>query len=384
MRIIYCIPGCYNSGGMERVLSIKANYLTDVLGHEVIIITSSQKCRNNYYDFSSKIKFYDLGINYDDLICMSLFKKVFYTYKKKIRHKNKLQSLLYELKADIVVSMFTHEMSFLCGFNDGSKKILELHFSKNFRYYNDIYNNANYIKRLISSFLDYRDRKKISKYDKFIVLSEEDKEDWGLVENIQVIYNPMPFFPKKISDLESKQILAVGRLCKQKGFDVLIDIWNNIVKEKKDKGYYISIYGTGPEKEYLENKINNLGLSNKVFIKEPIKNIESVYYNSSIFCFPSRYEGFGMALAEAMSCGIASISFSCPCGPSDIIVNESNGILVDCFDKNKFQEKLLDLIEHPSKRKLLGMKAKESMEEKFAITKIMNEWNNLFYTIIEK
>lgn len=381
MKIVYCIPSCYNSGGMERVLSIKSNYLAEKMGYEVIIITSSQEGKSNYYSFSDKIKFIDLGINYKELEKYSLIKKIYYTIKKRNIHKKKLKNLLNKLKADIVISMFTHEASFLCDIRDGSKKILELHFSKNFRRYDDRYNNANVLKKIISFFLDLRDKAKIHKYDKFIVLSKEDKLGWGNLKNIKVIYNPMPFVPKSSSDIESKQILAVGRLCRQKGFDLLIDIWNNIVKEKKDNGFYISIYGSGPDELVLKEKISKYGLNNTISIKKPTKDIESVYYNSSIFCFTSRYEGFGMALAEAMSCGVAPISFKCPCGPSDIILDKFNGFLINCFNTDDFKEKLLELMNDCDKRKKFGINAIKTIEDKFSIDNIMNQWIDLFKNI---
>lgn len=384
MKIVYCIPGCFNSGGMERVLSIKANYLVDVFGYDVTIITSSQNSKNNYYSFSTKIKFIDLGINYYELTDISIFKKIIRTYKKKREHKERLSRLLYELKADIVISMFTHEMSFLCDINDGSKKILELHFSKKFRYYNDLYNKAGFIKRIISKYLDFRDNRKIPKYDKFVVLTEEDKVDWKNLWNIQVIYNPMSFIPKKEVNINSKQILAVGRLCKQKGFDLLIEIWNSIIKENKDNGYYISIYGSGPDEEDLNKKINDYGLNNSITIYKPIRNIEDIYYNTSIFCLTSRYEGLPMVLIEVMSCGIVPISFKCPCGPFDIIINQYDGILVDCFDIDNFKNSLIDLINNSEKRKVIGSNAKNTIKKKFSTPFIMNQWNELFCKLITK
>ena len=66
MKIIYCIPSCHNSGGMERVLSVKANYLADVVGWDISVITTEPVSQNNHYQFSSKIHFYNLDIQKND------------------------------------------------------------------------------------------------------------------------------------------------------------------------------------------------------------------------------------------------------------------------------------------------------------------------------
>ncbi len=113
MKIIYCIPAIHNSGGMERVLSLKANYLADEVGWDVTIITTCQHGKARYYDFSDKIRFIDLGINYDEAFSLPAFTKIRAVAKKKRLHRKLLATTLTELRPDIVVSMFTHETSFL-------------------------------------------------------------------------------------------------------------------------------------------------------------------------------------------------------------------------------------------------------------------------------
>ena len=131
MKIIYCIPSCHNSGGMERVLSVKANYLADVVGWDISVITTEPVSQNNHYQFSSKIHFYNLDIHYKEIENISLWKKTIMVLKKKLQHKKKLQELLFHLKPDIVVSMFTHDVSFLYKIKDGSKKLANYIFQKN-------------------------------------------------------------------------------------------------------------------------------------------------------------------------------------------------------------------------------------------------------------
>lgn len=377
MKIVYCVPAVFNSGGIERVLSIKANYLSDIMHWDVIIVTTSQKGRPNYYNFSSNIHFYDLGINYDELEGMPMLTKIKQTILKKKKHKCELSRLLDDLKADVVVSMFTHESSFLYDIKDGSKKVLEIHFSRYYRLLDDRANHAHFCKRLISYYLNFRDFKKVSSYDKFIVLTEKDKLSWKGVKNIEVIYNPMTFQSTQLANIDSKKIIGVGRLCKQKGFMSLLDIWNNIPIEKKT-GWKVAIYGKGPDYRELTNKIYEYGLQDSVTIFPPVVDIQSVYLDTSIFCFTSNYEGFGMALIEGMSCGTPAISFDCPCGPSEIIQDGIDGFLVAEGDVHEFTKRLICLMESRELRVKFGQMAFLNTKKTFGVEVIMKKWVDLF------
>ena len=124
MKIIYSINSTSNSGGMERILMNKANYLADVLNYDVSIVTTEQRGQKHFFPFSNKIKFYDLGINYDEdkdrNIIYRLIKKQF---KKKI-HEQKLTALLYKEKPDICISMFDRDFDFYTKSRTVAKRFL--------------------------------------------------------------------------------------------------------------------------------------------------------------------------------------------------------------------------------------------------------------------
>lgn len=378
MKIVYCIPSCYNSGGMERVLSIKANYLASH-NYDITIITTSQHSKKPYFPLSSAIRLIDLEINYDQIEKLPLYKKILPLKNKKSLHKKRLQEALENIKADIVISMFTHEVSFLCKIKDGSTKILELHFSKHFRELDDKYNKATFLKKLSSKILNLRDFHAAKKYDKFVVLTKEDKEDWGKLSNITVIQNPIPFNHNNRTNLHSKNAIAVGRLCSQKGFDMLVEIWSKIDSEIRSQ-WHLTIFGAGPDEQKLRNLIFKYKLAESISIHAPVKNIEDEYLKCSIMCFTSRYEGFGMSLFEAMSCGLACISFNCPCGPSEII-NKKNGKLINAFDTATYASELTELMLNEDLRKNLGTNAIVDIHEKLAIDVVMQKWINLFNTL---
>ena len=105
--------------------------------------------------------------------------------------------------------------------------------------------------------------------------------------------------------------------------------------------------------------------------------------NSSIFVFSSRYEGFGLVLVEAMSCGLPVVSFACPCGPRDIINDGENGFLIEPGDVDSFSESIQNLMKNPALRNKMSEKAFNSVE-KYSLDSIMKKWCLLFESILNK
>ncbi len=273
MRIVYCIPSCYNSGGMERVLSVKANYLAEKEKYDVFIITTGQKNNSPYYHLSKKIKLIDLSINYDEIENLPIYKKIIPNCIKRYKHKRLLKKVLFQLNSDIVISMFTHELPFLHKIKDGSLKILEIHFSKDFRTLHNRYNHASCIKWIFCHYLNYRDCYLAKKYDKFVVLTHEDKLAWKGFSNIEIINNPLSFDSYELADYTSRALIAVGRLCPQKGFDMLINIWSFIDPNLR-KLWTLSIYGSGPDYDHLNQKIIDMGMEQEIKIYSPNSLVE--------------------------------------------------------------------------------------------------------------
>lgn len=382
MKIAYCIPATYNSAGMERVLAKKVNYIVREFGWEVVIITTCQKGRPSFYKMEDSVKYIDLDIDYESIFNLPVLQKIKARKRAAKIHRQRLEETLEAINPDITVSMFTHEMKFLPLIKAGGKKVLELHFSKNFRSLDAKANNKSAIMRVIGNVLDKSERSIIKLYDKFVVLSEQDANDWGSgYKNIEVISNPSTFTPEVIADADAKRTLALGRLCQQKGFDMLVDAWAKIPENKRN-GWALDIVGSGPDKDKIENKIKELHLEDSVVIKNPVKDVKSLYAAHSIFCFPSRYEGLGMTLMEAMSFGLAPVSFDCPCGPSEMIAEVGSGALVKLNDIDGFAEKLAAYMSDPALRKETGIKASRYINDNYSDRIIMAKWDNLFNSLV--
>ncbi len=370
MKIAYCILGTFNSGGMERVLANKTNYLAE-LGHDISIITTDQKNRKPYFDLHSSIKQIDLGINYTENNSSGLLKKIFDYPRKQALHKKLLAEKLSEIQPDICVSLFDHEVGLLPDMNDGSKKIVEIHFSR----FKRLQYGRKGLWKLIDKYRSNKDLRTVQKFDKFVVLTQEDKSYWGDLPNIVVIPNANSFPVAQRSQLDSKNVIAVGRYDYQKRFEDLVDVWKLVHQEEPD--WKLNIFGKGPERENLQNQINKLGLEDTLILKEPVRDIDKQYLSSSMIAMTSRYEGLPMALLEGQASGLPLISYTCKCGPKDIIQEGKNGYLLEEGDKVGMANKILTLIRDPELRDSMGQQAFE-MSNNFSEAMVMEKWIQLF------
>ena len=375
MKIAYCVLGTFNSGGMERVLANKANYLVQ-RGYEVTIITTDQKGRKPYFALDSRIQQIDLGLNYTDDLKFNVYTKIFRYLEKQKAHKRKLKEFLMDLKCDIVISLFDHDATILPKIKDGSKKILEIHFFR--------FKRLQYQRKGLLGFSDkirsQRDLKLARKYDKFVVLTEEDKSYWVNVPNILVIANANSFVPERQASLTNKQVMAVGRYDAQKNFSDLIKAWKIVAKQAPD--WTLKIYGHGPQQQLLIKQITELELKDSIVLHPPVSDIETAYLNSSILAMTSRYEGLPMALLEAQACGLPMVSYACKCGPSDIIQDGINGFLLTENDIDGMAKKLLLLIQDIELRVTLGSNAFR-LSQNFSEDKVMSKWINLFNDVLK-
>ena len=129
MKIVYCIQGMYKSGGIERVVTMKANYLAQH-GYDVTIITTDQAGRPYFFAIDERVKRIDLGLDYSKLDHLPSYKRLWYTRLKRKEHKALLEQALKHEQADICVSVGFQDEDILPSLQDGSRKILEYHTSR--------------------------------------------------------------------------------------------------------------------------------------------------------------------------------------------------------------------------------------------------------------
>jgi len=377
MKLVYCKESLGTAAGMERVLCTKVNYLADVLGYEVYIVLLSPIPQDLFFNFSSNVTILSLDMKVPALKPWQLFFKT----KFHEEYKSKLNALLLDICPDVTISMFGHEVSFLYQLTDKSKKVIEFHFSRNYLTHlvEGLPNSKlKWLRKQWVSLIQRRERYYSRKYDHIVLLTEKDKQLWKGDSRFIVIPNPLSFVSKEKALLENKEIVAMGRFIAQKGFDLLIQSFA-LLKEKFPD-WCLSIYGEGSDYEFLNEMIKKFSLQNNVFLKNPVKDVEKVMLDSSLFVFPSRYEGFGLVLTEAMTCGVPCVSFDCECGPSDIIRDKVDGFLVETGNVGCLAEKMELLMRDKSLRIEMGANAKKNVE-RFNIPVVMGLWNNYFKQI---
>lgn len=216
------------------------------------------------------------------------------------------------------------------------------------------------------------------------MLSKEDKEYWKTVakiSNIKAIHNPSPFINTIKSNCSAPVVLAAGRFCDEKDFASLIDIWSTVSDNFPE--WKLFIVGDGELKKDLTKQINLYQLEKSVYLLPSTREIEKYYQQDSIYAMTSKFEGFGIVLVEAQMHGIPTISYSCPCGPKEIINNGRDGYLIPYGDKDTFADKLTELMSNENLRIKMGKAAIEN-SKRFHIDCIMNQWVNLFQDAINE
>ncbi len=374
LKIAYCIPALYTPSGMERTLTIKANYFADVYGYIVTIIITDGRDREPAFPLSDKIEIINLNLNYDEIWGYPIYLKVFAYMYRQLLFRYKLTKILKKIRPNITVSMLRREINFIAKIKDGSVKIGEMHFNKtNYRDFNTRGGGSG-IKAILAKIWMKQLISNLRRLDKFVVLSEEDRLKWTELNNTTVIYNPLEALPQKVSDCSAKKIIAAGRFAHQKGFDLLIEVWK--IVNAKHPQWTLSIYGSG-SKEDFRKTLAMYNLENSCFLYDSVTNLNEKFSECSIFAFSSRFEGFGMVITEAMSCGIPPVAFACPCGPKDIITHNKDGLLAEPENINDLADKICYLIENEDIRKEMGKMAR-IRAERFTIEVIANEWQRLF------
>lgn len=373
MKLVYCIHSIYNPGGMERVLLNKVKWIVSNKDWDVTIVTTDQHSRPPFYPFPASVKLIDLDINYSEDNGKNVVAKSLGYLRRRRLHKKKLTELLMTKQADIVISLYPSESSFIPEIKDGSKKILELHFCKFFRLQ---YMRTGLI-GLIDRFRTWQDERIVKKFDKFVVLTEEDKENWGELENIEVIPNASLAMFDKCSDLSAKRVIAVGRLDYQKGFDRLVKAWEIVWNTGQFNDWRLDIFGQGEWHDMLQDMIDERGLTDCLKLNRPTNDIGKEYAESSLIVMTSNYEGFGMVLVEAMSCGVPAVAFDCQCGPRDIVRHGERGLVVKNGDIDGLAEAMMMLMKDDELRKRMGEEAKKVVET-FSEAKVMDKWVRLY------
>lgn len=359
IKLLYITNGINGSGGLERVLSVKATMLAENFAFEVHILTLNEPAETKpFFEFSDKIIRHSVQVSGNPL-------KYWKQYTSGIRQKVK------NINPDIISVCDDGLKAFFLPKVLGNKIpiIYERHASV------DIVRNGN---NALKNKLQHSLMKKLADdFTRFVVLTKGNLKEWSS-SNVMVIPNPLPFVAEKFSNYQNKKIIVVGSHSYNKGTDLLMQIWKQVQPEFPD--WSLEVYGKSTANQQYEKEAEQLNLKNIQFHK-PVNNIQQKYAESSIMLLPSRSEGFGMVLIEAMSCGLPCVSFNCPHGPGDIISEGKDGFLIENGNIEALAEKLKILMNDEELRQTMGTAAKQSVT-KYLPENIVKQWAELFCELL--
>ena len=380
MKIAYILSSFFAKAGTERILSDKMNYLANRYGYDITFITYEQGNHPMAFSLDKRIRVIDLNTRFFPLYKLNPVRRVIAKSFQKRKLKSKLHDVLSVVNPDFVVLTTYDFDKFGSILTLPYRFVIESHIS-----ITDVrqeFRQHNVILKFFGKYLDSIHFKIMNKADALISLTSADKTNWEKHVNIPifVIPNLVTVYPNDISCYSERpnRIICVGRLTRQKGFDYLIKAWALIAN--KYPGWKIDIFGSGDLEDFLIQMIDNYNLKESITINKPTSNIFEEYDRSSIYVLSSRYEGFCLVLLEAMSFGIPCISFNCPHGPSDMITNGEEGILVPVGDINKLADSIEWMITHKEERERMSQNSREKVKYYLA-ENIMPQWVELFNKI---
>jgi GalNAc-alpha-(1->4)-GalNAc-alpha-(1->3)-diNAcBac-PP-undecaprenol alpha-1,4-N-acetyl-D-galactosaminyltransferase len=345
-------------GGAEKVMAFLANGLAAEGLRVRVLLTQPPPDEAPYYHLDPRIHVENLGL-------AAGFRGSFLPPLRALRRVAVLRRALLAQPPDAVISFIhrTNVQVLLALRGSGVPVIVSEHINP---WHGPVQGKWRFLRRLI-----YPGARAV------VVLTERGADyfrPW-LGAKVRVIPNPVPppeghpAAPERVNE-----ILGCGRLVAQKGFDLLIRAFHSVAPRLP--GWNVSIYGDGPLREDLRRFIAELGLQDRVFLRGVTRTPHEVMRSAAIFALPSRFEGFPIALCEAMACGTAVVAADCETGPRELITHGEDGLLVPSGDVNALAEALLRLARSPNERARLGARAVR-ISEKYAPETVLKQWRDL-------
>jgi glycosyltransferase involved in cell wall biosynthesis len=208
-----------------------------------------------------------------------------------------------------------------------------------------------------------------------VVLTTHDLEDYrqalAVPATIVKIPNAVPETRRDRSPLRRPVAIAAGRLRRQKGFDRLVPAFARVARAHPD--WELRICGRGPQRKRLERLVSKHDVRGNVELAGAVRSLDAELAGASIFILSSRFEGLPMVMLEAMSMGLPVVSFDCPTGPSELVDDGVNGILVPEGDVDALADAILALVEDPERRRRYGAAA-AAKAEAFRMSTVGPQW----------
>lgn len=389
MKIGFLMKSPFYFGGEQRVVSVIASALVN-RGYDVGILYTeiTQPVNREMYNLDEKVKLYKLtGKNSKfniKRIIYKLIKKINNNTNFFVKNPNFLEKIYYKrdkkLLKNICDTINKNKFDIVIGSAGYYSMMLAiLKENLNCKIYGWQHSCYEAYFKTKNKYFWHQDaifEKYLNRLDKYIVLTNYDKKNMekNFYVNCEVINNPRSFSSDKKTSLKNKKFLSLGRLEEAKGYDLLLESFK--IFSQKNKTWNLDIVGDGSKKEYINQKIKEYNLQDRIKIYPFTQEVKECMLNSSIFLFPSRWEGFGLVILEAFETGLPVIAYNL--GPvQEIIDDKINGFLINKFDTNMYAKCMLDLVENNEKLKELSNNAIKK-SEKYSIENILKDWEKVF------
>lgn len=364
-KLLFITPRIEGAGGVQKFLSIRTRYLVSRYDYRVHILVTNATTEENFYDFRH------VKVTYIEIPGRGL------TYF--VKYVGMIRKHMAATRPDVTLIVDNGKKGYLLPRfikTADNRIIFEQH---GYRFYRDLENKNTLVNRLKHRGLNFLIEKSMAKADWITVLTPANKKEWKF-ENISVMPNPLPQEYADLPALQATQktVIAVGRYAYEKGFDMLLEVWAEVVKAYPD--WALKFYGDSDGTIDLQAQVDRLGLQTSVQLNAAVPNIREKYRAAQVFLMSSRHEGFGNVLIEAMACGLPCVAFDCPTGPGFIINDCENGFLVPPFDRAAYAERVKQLLADEEQRRKLGRHAQESVK-RFAPDQVMMGLHQLLQSV---
>lgn len=362
-------------GGIEKCISTLANTLCK--NYQVNVISTYKLYEKPSFPIDDRVKITylipDLSPSKNEFIDSVKHLKFIKGFKLGITNlkvlylkKKKMIEAIKNCDSDVIISTRDIHNDWLGKYGDPN--ILKIGWEHN--HHN---NDKKYINKIIKS---------VSKLDYFVLVSKELEEFYRQKVKCKTVYipNTLDYYPKKVSDLEEKRIISVGRLSEEKGYLDLIDVFSLVHQVYPD--WKLDIIGDGNQKENIQKKIEEYGLKDFIILHgfQNKEYINQLLQKSSIYVMCSYTESFGIVLLEAFSFGIPCVAFDSARGATEIISNNWDGYLIKDRNKEIMAKKVCELISNPNRRIIMGANGIKKANQ-YSMDEIRKYWIQIIETV---
>ena len=356
MNICFFTGDMGNNGGTEHMTQLLANQLSYDENYNVFVLSKSLKEGKVFFPLKENIQFYVLD-NQPFKGAISLIKEILFLNKFV-----KINNIDILINVDVSLGLFSLPLKIL-------KPKLKQVFWEHFSFHFDIFSSRTKLLRKLA----------LKFGDAYITLTPEDTQQFKCVIKKPCLICDIPnicslSLSSQEYNLNCKRIVSVGNFNYAKGFDLALNVAEQVFEKHPDWSW--DLYGDGAEFENLYNIAEQKNILTNFNFKGRVSDLNQIYTVASICVLPSRTEGFGLVLVEAQAYNLPTVAFDVPYGPRNIIKNGVNGYLIEPFNINEMATRICELIENPNLAIEFSKNASNDLE-KYNAEKVAIQWKNL-------